>query len=64
MGHLASLYNYDMEEYGKAEELYLRSIRIKRKLFGLSYSGLGSDYLHLIEVGRLIYFFRVKRMFV
>ena len=55
MGHLASLYNYDMEEYGKAEELYLRSIRIKRKLFGPSYSGLESDYLRLIEVSRLIY---------
>ena len=55
MGHLASLYNYDMEEYGKAEELYLRSIRIKRKLFGLSYSGLEYNYLRLIEVCRLIY---------
>ena len=43
-----------MEEYGKAEELYLRSIRIKRKLFGLSYSGLESYYLRLIEVSRLI----------
>ena len=43
-----------MEEYGKAEELTLRSIRIKRKLFGPSYSGLESDYLHLIEVSRLI----------
>lgn len=53
MGHLASLYNYDMEEYGKAEELYLRSIRIGRKLFGLSYSGLEYDYRGLIQVSRL-----------
>ena len=28
LGHLASLYNYDMERYDKAEELYLRSIEI------------------------------------
>lgn len=50
VGHLASLYNYDMEEYGKAEELYLRSIRIGRKLFGPSYSGLEYDYRGLIQV--------------
>ena len=24
VGHLASLYNYDMQEYMKAEQLYLR----------------------------------------
>jgi hypothetical protein len=28
IGHLASLYNYDMEKYGDAEKLYLRSIAI------------------------------------
>merc|ERR1719445_2564185 len=28
IGHLASLYNYDLEEFNKAEELYLRSIKI------------------------------------
>lgn len=28
LGHLASLYNYDMELYDKAEQLYLRSIAI------------------------------------
>lgn len=28
VGHLASLYNYDMEQYRKAEELHLRSISI------------------------------------
>ena len=28
VGHLASLYNYDMQMYVEAEELYLRSIAI------------------------------------
>jgi hypothetical protein len=28
LGHLASLYNYHMQHYRKAEELYLRSIAI------------------------------------
>lgn len=28
LGHLASLYNYDMERYDMAEELYVRSIAI------------------------------------
>ena len=28
VGHLASLYNYDMKKYDEAEELYLRSIDI------------------------------------
>lgn len=28
VGHLASLYNYDMQKYEEAEELYLRSISI------------------------------------
>ena len=50
VGHLASLYNYDMELYHKAEELYLRSIKIRRKLFGPSYSGLEYDYRGLIVV--------------
>ena len=30
VGHLASLYNYDMTMYEEAEKLYLRSIRIGR----------------------------------
>ena len=34
IGHLASLYNYDLEEFIKAEELYLRSIAISLRLFG------------------------------
>ena len=33
LGHLASLYNYDMAEYEKAEELYLKSIRIGKLTF-------------------------------
>ena len=40
IGHLASLYNYDLNEYDKAEVLYLRSVDIGVKLFGPSYSGL------------------------
>jgi len=28
VGHLASLYNYDMNKYDEAERLYLRSITI------------------------------------
>lgn len=28
VGHLASLYNYDMQRYEDAEQLYLRSINI------------------------------------
>jgi len=28
IGHLASLYNYHMKKYKKAEQLYLRSIAI------------------------------------
>ena len=31
IGHLASLYNYDMEKYELAERLYLRSIDIGKK---------------------------------
>ena len=44
LGHLASLYNYDMEEYGKAEILYHRCINICKDLFGATYSGLEYDY--------------------
>lgn len=50
VGHLASLYNYDMKQYRKAEKLYLRSIMIGRKLFGPTYSGLEYDYRGLIKV--------------
>ena len=50
IGHLASLYNYDMKNFDKAEELYLRSITIGEKLFGPAYSGLEYDYRGLIRV--------------
>lgn len=30
VGHLASLYNYHMKEYRKAESLYFRSINISK----------------------------------
>merc|ERR1712223_1304442 len=49
IGHLASLYNYDMKNFDKAEELYLRSIAIGEKLFGPAYSGLEYDYRGLIR---------------
>ena len=42
-----------MKEYSKAEQLYLRSIKIGRKLFGPSYSGLEYDYRGLIQVYQL-----------
>lgn len=50
IGHLASLYNYDMEKYDQAEGLYLRSIAIGRKLFGGWYSGLEYDYRGLVHL--------------
>lgn len=50
VGHLASLYNYDMMKYDKAEQLYLRSISIGKKLFGEAYSGLEYDYRGLLRV--------------
>ena len=50
VGHLASLYNYDMGLYQKAEQLYLRSISIGKKLFGDGYSGLEYDYRGLLRL--------------
>lgn len=35
VGHLASLYNYDMNQYEDAERLYLRSIAIGQTLGGV-----------------------------
>lgn len=54
LGHLASLYTYDMNMFEEAEELYLRSISIGRKLFGDGYSGLEYDYRGLIYLYRNI----------
>jgi hypothetical protein len=50
IGHLASLYNYDLGQFDKAEPLYLRSVLIGLKLFGPTYSGLEYDYRGLIRV--------------
>ncbi|XP_076669852.1 protein interacting with APP tail-1 [Andrena cerasifolii] len=50
IGHLASLYNYHMNRYRDAEELYYRSIAIGLKLFGESYSGLEYDYRGLLHI--------------
>jgi len=36
VGHLASLYNYDMNRYDDAEQLYLRSIAIGQNCFTLN----------------------------
>jgi len=33
VGHLASLYNYDMNQYEEAERLYLQSIAIGKMTF-------------------------------
>ncbi|VDD76654.1 unnamed protein product [Mesocestoides corti] len=52
VGHLASLYNYHMNLFEKAEALYLRSIQISLSLFGPSYSGLEYDYRGLQRVYR------------
>ncbi|XP_031781635.1 amyloid protein-binding protein 2 [Nasonia vitripennis] len=50
IGHLASLYNFHMNRYRDAEELYYRSIAISLKLFGKGYSGLEYDYRGLLHV--------------
>ncbi|KAG5450649.1 Amyloid protein-binding protein 2 [Clonorchis sinensis] len=50
VGHLASLYNYDMDRFKDAEQLYLRSIQISLNLFGPTYSGLEYDYRGLQRV--------------
>ena len=50
VGHLASLYNYDMQMYEEAEALYFRSINIGKKLFGEGYSGLEYDYRGLLRL--------------
>ncbi|KAG8189825.1 hypothetical protein JTE90_026128 [Oedothorax gibbosus] len=50
MGHLASLYNYDLGLYKEAEQLYLKAIDIGLKQFGKGYSGLEYDYRGLLRV--------------
>lgn len=43
VGHLASLYNYDMNQYENAEKLYLRSIAIG--MFSLHFLSQLIDYM-------------------
>ncbi|XP_078046747.1 protein interacting with APP tail-1 isoform X2 [Augochlora pura] len=50
LGHLASLYTYDMIRYDEAEKLYLRSIIINTNTFGKSYTGLEYDYRALLHI--------------
>ena len=50
VGHLASLFCYDMSEYDEAIALYTRSIRIGVRLFGVGYSGLEYDYRGLMHL--------------
>ncbi|XP_030380960.1 amyloid protein-binding protein 2 isoform X2 [Scaptodrosophila lebanonensis] len=57
IGHLASLYNYQMKKYSQAEDLYLRSIDISLRLYGRSYSGLEYDYLGLCHVYETVHDF-------
>ncbi|XP_066596978.1 amyloid protein-binding protein 2 isoform X2 [Prorops nasuta] len=49
LGHLASLYNFHMNRFRDAAELYNRSIAISLKLYGKSYSGLEYDYRGLLH---------------
>ena len=45
LGHLASLYNYDMEQYEKAEQLYLRSIAIGQSMCYSAVESLTVQYV-------------------
>ena len=47
VGHLASLYNYDMMLYNQAENLYLRSIDIGEICNGVTIKGIdkGKDII-------------------
>ena len=42
-----------MEEYSKAEQLYFKSVRIRKKLFGPSCSDLVLDYKDLLRIYEL-----------
>ncbi|XP_042896213.1 amyloid protein-binding protein 2 isoform X1 [Parasteatoda tepidariorum] len=50
VGHLASLYNYDMLLYKEAETLHLQAIDIGITHFGKSYSGLEFEYRGLLRI--------------
>eukprot|EP00102_Acyrthosiphon_pisum_P002584 XP_001944165.2 PREDICTED: amyloid protein-binding protein 2 isoform X1 [Acyrthosiphon pisum] len=52
LGHLASLYTYQLKKYQDAEELYLRSKTIYETTYGRQYTGLLYDFQGLVEVYR------------
>ncbi|CAI6343297.1 unnamed protein product [Macrosiphum euphorbiae] len=52
LGHLASLYTYQLKKYRDAEELYLRSKTIYETTYGRQYTGLLYDFQGLVEVYR------------
>jgi tetratricopeptide (TPR) repeat protein len=49
IGHLASLFCFDMQRYAEAVPLYHRSIKIGLDLFGPTYSGLEYDFRGLMH---------------
>ncbi|XP_060840464.1 amyloid protein-binding protein 2 isoform X2 [Rhopalosiphum padi] len=52
LGHLASLYTYQLKKYEEAEVLYLRSKTIYETTYGRQYTGLLYDFQGLVEVYR------------
>ena len=54
LGHLASLYNYDMRRYEEAERLYLRSIEISKSNLHLRSIEISKSnlYLRSIEISK------------
>ena len=50
LGHLADLYANHMSKLEPAEELFLRSNKLITHLFGLSHSGLRSNFYGLSRV--------------
>ncbi|KAL5242886.1 hypothetical protein ACI65C_010296 [Semiaphis heraclei] len=52
LGHLASLYTYQLKKYEDAEKLYLRSKTIYETTYGRQYTGLLYDFQGLVEVYR------------
>ena len=49
VGHLASLYNYDMQKHEEAEKLYLRSISI-----GEEFCDTKCEYLNICVIGKYV----------
>lgn len=50
MDYLADLYNHALQRYKEAEELYQRSIALRRKVLGDTYKSLRSGYVGLIAL--------------